>query len=122
MKLIRLTVIILSLIFPLSVAINSYRFGYGLNDAFWRTLVAPVEGTIWAPQFDESKFSKIRIGMNAPEVVKLIGEPFRKNCDKEDCFWIYTKLETGLPGYDQRWLIFDLAERVIEVRKSFELD
>jgi len=108
--------------FPTAVTINSYHFGYGWNDAFWRTLVAPVEGTIWAPQFDESKFSKVRIGMSAPEVTKLIGDPLQKDCGEEDCFWLYTKLESGLPGYDQRWLIFDLKERVIEIRKSFELD
>lgn len=122
MKLIGLAIIILGSAFSLGVAINSYRFGYGWNDAFWRTLVAPVEGTIWVPKFDESKFSKVRIGMSAHEVVQLIGNPLRKDCGKEDCFWIYTWLETALPGYDQRWLIFDLKERVIEIRKSFELD
>src|SRR3990167_169862 len=121
MRLIAILAFLSCLPFPTLVTINSYRFGYGWSDAFWRTLLAPIEGTIRAPQFDESKFSKIRIGMSAPEVVKLIGEPLRKDCGKEDCFWIYTWLETGLPGYDQRWLIFDLAERVIEIRKSFYL-
>ena len=122
MRLITVLALLIYLPFPTAVAINSYRFGYGLNDAFWRTLVAPIEGTIWAPQFDESKFSKIRVGMRAPDVVELIGKPLHQYCGKEDCFWLYTTLETGLPGYDQRWLVFDLAERVIETRKSFELD
>jgi len=112
----------LMLFFPVSVAINSFRFGYGLEDAFWRTLVAPVEGTIWPPQFDDSKFSQIRVGMIASEVKALVGEPLRKNCGKESCFWRYTELEADLPGYDQRWLVLDVAERVIEIRKSFYLD
>jgi hypothetical protein len=122
MRLVIVLALLSCLSFPTALAINSYRFGYGLKDAFWRTLVSPVEGTIWAPQFDESKFSKIRFGMRAPDVVRLIGEPLHKYCGKEDCFWLYTTLENGLPGYDQRWLVFDLAERVIEIRKSFELD
>lgn len=122
MRLIAVVAFFSCLPFPTLVAINSYRFGYGWNDAFWRTLVAPVEGTIWAPQFDESKFSKVRIGMTAPDVERLVGEPLSKDCGEKYCFWLYTTLETGLPGYDQRWLIFNLKERVIEIRKSFYLD
>lgn len=122
MRLLAILAFLSCLPFPTAVAINSYRFGYGLNDAFWRTLVAPIEGTIWSPKFDESKFSAIRVGMRASEVVKLIGVPLHQYCGKEDCFWLYTALETGLPGYDQRWLVFDLTEQVIEIRKSFELD
>jgi len=122
MRLIALLAFLSCLPFPTLVAINSYRFGYEWNDALWRTLLAPVEGTIWAPQFDESKFSKIRVGMSASEVAKLTGEPLRKNCGDKYCFWRYTELETDLPGYDQRWVVFNLAERVTEIRKSFYLD
>jgi len=122
MKLIGRAIFVFSLAFSAGVTINSYRFGYEISDAFWRTLMAPVEGTIWAPEFDETKFSKIRIGMSTPEVIDLIGDPFRTDCGDKDCFWIYTKLEAGLPGYDQRWLVFDATKRVREIRKSFYLD
>lgn len=122
MRALKLAVAFALFAFPTAVTVNSIRFGYGLEDAVWRTLVSPVEGTIWPPQFDESKFSKIRVGMNSSEVTALVGEPLRKSCGNEFCFWRYTELEADLPGYDQRWLIFNLAERVIEIRKSFYLD
>jgi hypothetical protein len=104
------------------MTINAIRFQYGVEDAFWRTFMSPFEGTVWATQFEESKFSKIRIGMSASEMVKLIGNPLRKDCGKEDCFWIYTWQDTETADFDQRWVIVDLSERVTEIRKSFFID
>lgn len=122
MKIFKILVVIAFLFFPVAVGVNALRFDYGFEDAVWRTIVAPVEGTIWPPDFDDSKFSKIRIGMHKSEVKALLGEPLRKDCAEPPCFWRYTELEAGLPGYDQRWLIFDTEGRVIEIRKTFYLD
>lgn len=104
------------------VTINAVRFQYGMGDAFWRTLMTPFEGTVWAPRFEESKFSKVKVGMNGLEVLSLLGPPLRKDCGKEDCFWLYTWQDTGTADFDQRWLVLDLKERVIEIRKSFFID
>lgn len=117
-----MAMIFAALLFPAAVGINSIRFGYGFEDAVWRTIVSPVEGTIWPENFHDSKFSVIRVGMHMSEVAALVGEPLRKSCGSESCFWRYTELEADLPGYDQRWVIFDLAEHVIEIRKTFYLD
>jgi hypothetical protein len=111
-----------SVLFVLTIVVNAARFQYGIEDAFWRTFMTPFEGTVWAPQFEESRFSKIKVGMSAPEVLKLLGHPLRKDCGNEDCFWIYTWHDTGTTDFDQRWVIFSLVGRVIEVRKSFFID
>jgi len=121
-KIFKVTAVIAFFFFPVSVGVNAIRFGYDFENAVWRTIVSPVEGTIWAPDFDESKFSKIQIGMHQSEVKALVGAPLRDKCDRAPCFWRYTELESGLPGYDQRWVVFDSAGRVIEIRKEFYLD
>ncbi len=110
------------LLFFTMMTVNAFRFQYGFGDAFWRTVMIPFEGTVWAPGFQESEFLKVRIGMLAGEVVKLLGEPIRKSCDEKDCFWIYTWQDTGTADFDQRWVIVDSTEHVIEIRKSFFID
>lgn len=109
-------------IFGLGVVFNAVRFGYGPDDAFWRTLMVPFEGTVWAPGFSEAAFSKLRLGMPSSEVTSLLGEPLRKDCGEDECFWIYTWQDTQTADFDQRWVIFDLSDRVQEVRKSFFID
>jgi hypothetical protein len=121
MKLFRF-VFMISLLFPAAMAINSYRFGYGFENAFWRTLMTPFEGTVWAPGFKESTFSKISVGMPSLEVFRLLGDPIRKDCDHTGCLWIYTWQNTGTADFDKRWLDIDLAGRVKEVKKSFFID
>lgn len=111
-----------ALAFAFMTTINALRFQYGFNDAFWRTLMSPFEGTVWAPGFKESEFLKVREGMLAMKVTQLIGEPLRKDCGTKRCFWIYTWQDTPTADFDQRWVVFDLAERVVEVRKSFFID
>jgi hypothetical protein len=109
-------------LFGLMMALNAYRFQYGVDDAFWRTLMSPFEGTVWALQFDEAGFSKIRVGMAAADVVKLIGNPLRKDCDSADCFWIYTWHDSATADFDQRWVVVGASDRVSEIRKSFFID
>ena len=110
------------LLFFAIMIVNAVRFQYGLEDAFWRTFMTPFEGTVWAPGFKESEFAKVREGMKAGEVLNLLGEPLRRDCDKNDCFWIYTWQNTGTADFDQRWVIVDANEHVIEIRKSFFID
>lgn len=62
------------------------RFQYGAKDGFWRTLMTPFEGTVWAPEFSEEGFAKIQLSMNKDEVLQLIGEPIRKICGDNSCF------------------------------------
>lgn len=122
MKIFKIAVVIAFLFFPTFVGINAFRFGYNFEDAVWRTFLDPIEGTIWPPNFNDADFSKIRIGMHKSEVRAIAGKPLREECEDAPCFWRYTELEAGLPGYDQRWVVFDSSDRVIEIRKTFYLD
>jgi hypothetical protein len=122
MRTLRFAIIFGMLFFPVAVAINSFRFGYNFKEAYWRTLMTPFEGTVWAPGFKESAFSKLRIGMAAAEVLELLGAPIRKSCDEAGCLWIYTWQDTGTADFDQRWVDFDPSDRVKEIRKSFFID
>jgi len=110
------------LLFFAMMIVNAVRFQYGPEDAFWRTLMTPFEGTVWAPGFKESEFSKVRVGMMVEEVVKLLGEPIRRSCDEKDCHLTYTWHDTATADYDQRWVVVDPSERVIEIHKSFFID
>lgn len=113
---------LVSTMFFAAVAANSYRFQYGAEDAFLRTLMSPFEGTVWAAQFRETAFAKVEVGMNASEVIGLLGNPLRRDCGTTGCFWIYTWHDSDTADFDQRWVVFDVAERVIEIRKSFYID
>ena len=122
MRVLRFIFVLGALCFPAAVAVNSIRFGYDFKEAMWRTFMTPFEGTVWAPGFTESAFSKVHLGMSAAEVNSLLGDPLRKSCDAEGCLWIYTWQDTGTANFDQRWLDFDSAGRVKEIRKSFYID
>jgi len=102
---------------------NMYEYGYGLNDAFWRVVWAIDEGTIWAPNFSEENFDKIKLGMKDKEVLALMGKPLNleEKCF-DDCFWLYTKQDSGTSDFDQRWIVFNGERRVREIRKSFFID
>jgi hypothetical protein len=99
-----------------------WRFGYGWNDGFWRTLLIPCEGTIWAKGFSEKKFTQLKLGMTGEEVKRLIGEPLAIRCGKEFCFFIYTNQDTGTADYDERVVLTDLSDKVVEIRKTFYID
>lgn len=99
-----------------------YQYQYGFTDAFFRTLLAPIEGTIWSESFSEENFSKIKIGTTAERVRELLGAPLDISCKEYGCYWTYTEQENSTPGYNQRWLIFDQNKKVKEIRKTFLLD
>jgi SmpA / OmlA family len=103
---------------------NMYKYGYGVNDAFWRIAWAIDEGTIWAPNFSEENFDKLKIGMTDKEVLLLMGKPLNaleETC-VNSCFWFYTKQDSGTSDFDQRWVVFNRDKRVSEIRKSFFID
>lgn len=102
---------------------NMSTFGYGFNDAIWRVIWSIDEGTIWAQNFSEENFEKIRLGMTDHDVLELMGPPLYSD-DKcvDTCFWYYTKQDAGTSDFDQRWLVFNKDKRVVEVRKSFFID
>lgn len=107
----------------LGIGVNMYRFGYGVEDGFYRTLMFPFEGTVWAQGFNEKAFLKVQIGMSQLQVVHLLGEPLRKDLDcDESCFWLYSGQDSGTADFDQRWVVFGADRKVNEIRKSFFID
>lgn len=122
MKILKVLISI-GILFFLTMAFNMYRFNYNLDNGFWRTLMSPFEGTIWASNFSETAFSKAKIGMSSKAVKSLLGNPISKRCDsKKNCFWNYTWQETGTADFDQRWIVFNRSNRVVEIRKGFFID
>jgi len=109
-------------IFFIGIMFNMYRFGYGFDDAFWRTLMTPFTGTVWSERFTEEGFNNIKISMSTDEVLKHLGKPLQNECGKERCFWIYSYQDTPTADFDQRWIIFNKNDRVVEIRKSFFID
>ena len=102
---------------------NMHKYGYGVNDAFWRVVWAIDEGTIWAENFSEEKFKKVKVGMTMEQVVSLLGQPLNSSERCENgCSWSYTKQDSGSSDYDQRRIFFDKNRLVIEVRKTFFID
>lgn len=123
MKLIKLSIGFVALTISLGVGLNMYRFGYGFSDGFWRTLMSPFEETVWAPGFSEHSFVQVKLGMEANQVLAILGAPLRKDDDCSNiCFWMYTHQATGTADFDQRWIVFDKDSKVIELRKSFFID
>lgn len=121
MRLVKVWILVCS-VFIVVMAANAIRFRYGPNDAFWRTLMSPFEGTVWSAQFSESGFGKVELGMDGSEVTKLVGQPLRKDCDAQECFWVYTWHDSGTADFDQRWVVFNRSDEVTEIRKSFFID
>lgn len=109
----------LIIFFIFSMGINSYRFGYDINETFYRTLLSPMEGTVWAEDYTEDGFAKVKIGMTASEVHKILGEPLVRNTEE---FWKYTLGDTSTADFDQRWVVFNDSGIVVEKRKSFFID
>lgn len=113
----------MSIVFLFGVGFNMYRFGYGIKDGFFRTLLTPMEGTVWAEGFSEEAFDKIIIGMTTEQVFSILGEPLEKDTDcLKLCFWSYSWQDTQTADFDQRLVVFNSQNQVIEKRKSFFID
>jgi hypothetical protein len=106
----------------MTMIFNMWRFGYGVNDAFLRTLLIPCEGTIWVKGFDEKKFDQVKLGMSKEEFISLVGMPLRLGHDHENYFWVYTKQDSPTADHDKRVIVTDLNLRVVEIKKSFFID
>jgi len=115
--------LLMSIVFSLGICINMYRFGYGFKDGFFRTLLAPMEGTVWANGFSEQAFNKIKIGMTMEQTASILGEPLRKDNDcSNQCFWTYAWQDTQTADFDQRSVVFSNQKQVVEIRKGFFID
>jgi hypothetical protein len=121
MKWLRAFVVVMTC-FGVTMTVNKIRFQYDWENAFWRTLMTPFTGTVWALGFSEEGFAEIRIGMSYDEVAKILGEPLRKNCGDKGCGWIYSNQDTGTADYDRRGITFDTTGRVDGLRHEFYID
>jgi hypothetical protein len=123
MKILRRSFLLFAVLFGTMVVVNKVRFYYGWEDAFFRTLLAPFEDTVWAPGFSVKSFEQARLAMDKTEITKLLGEPLRKDCGEDgECFWVYSWQATGTDDFDQRWVVFNKEGRVSELRKGFFID
>lgn len=114
---------LMSSILLLGISINMYRFGYGFKDGFFRTLLAPMEGTVWATGFSEEAYDKIKIGMTTEQVYSILSEPLRKDTDCSNrCFWAYSWQDTQTADFDKRSIVFGYQKQVVEIRKGFFID
>jgi hypothetical protein len=123
MKRFKRGLLVILALFGTAVVVNKVRFYYDWKDAFFRTLMAAFEDTVWAPGFLIANFESARLEMDKTEITKLLGEPLRKDCgDDGDCFWIYSWHVAGTDDFDQRWVVFNKSGKVSELRKSFFID
>lgn len=121
MKWIRFASVIF-LCFGIMILMNKIRFYYDWKNAFWRTLMAPFEGTIWAENYSEEHFMNIRPGMSMSSVEVLLGKPLRITCSKEGCTWIYSNQDTPTADYDRRWVSFSVNGSVNDITHKFYID
>lgn len=64
--------------------------------------------TIYAPGFDEGRFSTVRVGMAVDEVEALMGPPLRRwPFDSTTEIWAYTDQGTYTSGYHRRWIFVE---------------
>lgn len=110
------------ILFGVAVVVNKVRLRYDWETAYWRTLMTPLTGTVWSKDFTEEAFAQIKLGMSSSEVKALLGEPLRRDCDEEGCFWPYTGQDTDTADSDRRWVTFDVKDRVIKIRHEFHID
>jgi len=123
MKKTLIAITLLVSLFSFGVANNMYKFGYGFNDAFWRLVWSIDEDTVWAKNFSEDKFSRVKVGMSVKDVLGLLGDPLHRDIECiNNCFWCYTWHARGNADFDQRWLVFNKNQKVEEIRKSFFID
>ena len=105
------------------IPVNMVRFDYNLTNAFWRTTLFIFEGTIWAPNYSEVKFNQVKLGDTKEKVISLMGKPIVGELDcLDNCFWRYTRQDTGTADFDQRAVLFNNKGVVEEVRKDFYID
>ncbi|MEW6056481.1 MAG: hypothetical protein AB1540_07685 [Bdellovibrionota bacterium] len=116
--------VILSLIafFGIMLIMNKVRYRYDWENAFWRTIMTPMTGTIWAKDFSEAGFAKITYGMSSAEVRSLVGEPLNRECDKDGCGWSYSDQDSDTADSDRRWVRFDAKDRVDYIWHEFHID
>jgi hypothetical protein len=109
-------------LFFASVVWNKVQYNYDWENAFWRTYLAPITGTVWATGFTEENFKKVKPGMSSSVVRKLVGHPLNESCGSWGCSWMYSREEPDVPETDRRWVRFDLSDKVDKIWHEFHID
>ena len=99
-----------------------YSFKYNFGNALARSLLFPLEDTIWAKKFSEENFSKITIGMTEDNVYSTLGHPIRNDCRKDSCLLEYTLQSDGNSSHDQRNIFLHDDRKVRLVVRQFWID
>lgn len=114
-----------TLFFVANIVFNMARFYYSFSDALARTLLAPIEGTVWPEGFSESAFANLKIGMTMDDVRSLVGKPMKEACYETEagpgCTWNYTVHEI-VEHYDRRRVDFDANNHVESIEHEFYID
>lgn len=84
-------------------------------------LLSESSETVYAPRYSYFAFRRIRIGMTAPEVKGLIGEPIKIVARPTGDVWVYSESRVSR-RYRMREVMFDLRGRVAEVVAEFVCD
>lgn len=116
---------VLTFFFVSNIVLNVVRFHYGFSDALARTLLAPIEGTVWPENFSESAFATLKAGMTMDEVKNVLGKPIKEECFKTEvgasCIWNYTIHEI-VEHYDRRRVNFDANGYIKSIEHEFYID
>lgn len=112
----------INVFFGVITSVNKVRYNYDWGNAFWRTLMTPVTKTIWAKDYSEAAFAKVKHGMSSFQVLALVGDPLQKKCDQDGCGWRYSDQVTSTADSDRRWVRFDAKDRVVEIWHEFHID
>jgi hypothetical protein len=67
------------------VGYQAIRYHYSFIDAVYAAVLFPVEGTVWAPQFNEEEFDNLFMrGSSIDETIQILGEPLASHYDKDE--------------------------------------
>ena len=111
----------MAILLVISGMYNQLVFQYRFQDALIRTLLLPFIDTTWAPSYNESKFTKIKLGMNKELVLSLLGEPLRESC-LDLCEWVYSWPKDPTASFDRRVVYFNSKGEVAEIVKDVFID
>jgi len=101
---------------------NMTYFPYGAFTAFLRFLHTPFIETIWAPNFSEESFTRVKAGMNEEAVLALLGQPINYSHYDTYVIWHYSRGKTVSHDYDRRRIYFDTNGVVQKTRYDLYID
>ena len=86
-----------------------------------RPIVRHLDGTVYAPGFDEARFGQIRVGMADTEVEALMGPPLETWDWWGDVIWAYTVQADPMANYHRRLVVLRRG-RVRSVEHEYYVD